>query len=110
MLFIPESLSPRTVQSSTLDRKGAGEVAEVHQHLAQVEEGVHQRLPQVGEEVQQAQVVEGVEVFGPQGEVGEEVYKNPPYNLHGNQVEVVGVENYHHHQGHQTHHQKNLSD
>ena len=30
MLFIPESLSPRTVQSSTLDRKGAGEVAEVH--------------------------------------------------------------------------------
>ena len=87
-----------------------GEVVGVQQHLAQVEEvvGVQQHLPQVGEEVQQAQVVEGVEVFGPQGEVGEEVYKNPQYNLHGNQVEGVGVENYHH-RGHQTHHQKNLS-
>ena len=50
-------------------------------------------------------LVEEVEVFGPQEEVGEEVYKNPHYNLFGNQVEVVGVEN----QGHQTHHQKNLS-
>ena len=87
-----------------------GEVVGVHHHLAQVEEvvGVQQHLPEVGEEMQQAQVVEGVEVFGPQGEVGEEVYKNPQYNLHGNQVEGVGVENYHH-RGHQTHHQKNLS-
>ena len=90
-----------------------GEVVGVHhQCLAQVEEvvGVDQHLAQVGEVVgvhqHLAQVGEGVKVFGPpQEEVGEGVYKNPQYNLHGNQVEGVGVENYHH----RGHHQKNLS-